>query len=154
MNRWVGSSGEAGTASEQLYYYKHSSRRKAIRADAAERVASGAALIGFLIASTLAAEVITTKNSVHALLLGAVALLPLIGGVIEALVQKTAARELQRQYEYMYDVFQAARDQLMAARSDDERREIFGLLGRSALAEHAEWLLMHRDRPIDRSRIQ
>jgi hypothetical protein len=43
---------------------------------------------------------------------------------------------------------------LVAAQSDDERRLILALLGRAALAEHAAWLLIHRDRPVDRSRLQ
>jgi hypothetical protein len=74
--------------------------------------------------------------------------------VIEALVQKTADRELERQYGYMYDVFLAAHDRLIAAHSDEERRTVLALLGHAALAEHAEWLFVHRDRPIDRSRMQ
>jgi hypothetical protein len=54
----------------------------------------------------------------------------------------------------MYDVFRSAHDQLLQANSDNERRTILALLGHAALSEHAEWLFLHRDRPIDRNRMQ
>jgi hypothetical protein len=34
-----------------------------------------------------------------------------------------------------------------------ERRQILRTLGEAALAEHAEWTLMHRERPLEHSRI-
>jgi triphosphoribosyl-dephospho-CoA synthetase len=83
-----------------------------------------------------------------------VGLFPLGASVIETYIQNTAKRELRRQYDYMYDVFRSAHDQLLQANSDNERRTILALLGHAALSEHAEWLFLHRDRPIDRNRMQ
>jgi hypothetical protein len=111
-------------------------------------------VIGLLVAAALAVEVGLSRHDLYRELLFSMGFFSLAGGVIEALVQKTADRELERQYGYMYDVFLAAHDRLIAAHSDDERRTVLALLGHAALAEHAEWLFVHRDRPIDRSRMQ
>jgi hypothetical protein len=154
MSKWVGSDDQVGRSSEQLRYYKHASHSKGVRATLAESLAHAAAMVGLLLAVVLAVEIVTGKDAFHAVLLAVMGLAPLLSGVIEAWVQKTAARELERKYEYMHDVFRAAHDRLLAANTDDERRTVLGLLGRSALAEHADWLLIHRDRPIDRSRMQ
>jgi hypothetical protein len=111
-------------------------------------------VVGFAVACVLATEELLGSRALQRELLFGIGFFSLVGGVIEALVHKTADRELQRQYEYMYDVFLAAHDRLMAAQSEEERRVILALLGRATLTEHAEWLLVRRDRPIDRSRLQ
>lgn len=154
MRQWVGVNSETGSRSQQLYYYWHASRTKAAFASFAERLARGSVVIGFLVAIVLAVEELLEERVLHRDLLFCIGFFSLLGGVVEALVQKTAQRELQRQYEYMYAVFLAAHERLMGARTDGERRSILSLLGRAALAEHAQWLLLHRDRPIDRSRMQ
>jgi hypothetical protein len=41
---------------------------------------------------------------------------------------------------------------LDATQSIQAKREILRALGEAALAEHAEWALMHRDRPIEHGR--
>ncbi len=55
-----------------------------------------------------------------------------------------------RRYQRMYHVFENAREQLHAI--DQGRpgnpKEIVLTLGRAALIEHADWLIMRRDRPI------
>ena len=153
-HRWVGTIGESGSRSEQLHYYWHASHLKGAFASFAERVASGSVVIGLLVAAALAVEVGLSRQDLYRELLFSMGFFSLAGGVIEALVQKTADRELERQYGYMYDVFLAAHDRLIAAHSDEERRTVLALLGHAALAEHAEWLFVHRDRPIDRSRMQ
>jgi hypothetical protein len=154
LRNWVGVVSESGSRSQQMHYYWHASRAKAMLSGFAERLAGGSVVVGFVVACVLAAEALLGKSTMQRELLFCIGFFSLVGGVIEALGHKTADRELQRQYEYMYDVFLAAHDRLLAAHSDEERRVILALLGRAALAEHAEWLLVHRDRPIDRSRLQ
>jgi hypothetical protein len=154
MRQWVGVVSETGSRSQQLHYYWHASRSKAALASFAERLAGVSVVIGFVVAFVLAGEELLGRRALHHDLLFCIGFFSLLGGVVEALVQKTAQRELQRQYEYMYAVFLAAHERLMAARTEGDRRAILSLLGRAALAEHAQWLLVHRDRPIDRSRMQ
>jgi hypothetical protein len=74
-------------------------------------------------------------------------------GVRQGYAQSTAEKELIKQYEFMLRVFYNARRRLENAHDDEERRQILRALGGSCLDEHAEWILMHRDRSIDQSDI-
>jgi hypothetical protein len=53
----------------------------------------------------------------------------------------------------MVRIFSAAKSRLEKSRSVEEKRRILRTLGEAALAEHAEWTLMHRERPLDNSKI-
>ena len=74
-------------------------------------------------------------------------------GVRQGYAQSTAEKELIKQYEFMLRVFHNAKRRLENAHDDAERRQILQALGGSCLDEHAEWILMHRDRSIDQSDI-
>ena len=74
-------------------------------------------------------------------------------GVRQGYAQSTAEKELIKQYEFMLRVFHNAKQRLEVADDDDERRQILRALGGSCLDEHAEWILMHRDRSIDQGDI-
>jgi hypothetical protein len=74
-------------------------------------------------------------------------------GVRQGYAQSTAEKELIKQYEFMLRVFHNAERRLDNAHDDAERRQVLRALGGSCLDEHAEWILMHRDRSIDQSDI-
>ena len=74
-------------------------------------------------------------------------------GVRQGYAQSTAEKELIKQYEFMLRVFQNAKRRLDGAEDDNERQQILRALGGSCLDEHAEWILMHRDRSIDQNEI-
>ncbi|HSG97547.1 MAG TPA: hypothetical protein VLA11_06115 [Woeseiaceae bacterium] len=74
-------------------------------------------------------------------------------GVRQGYAQSTAEKELIKQYEFMLRVFHNSKRRLDGAEDDDERHQILRALGGSCLDEHAEWILMHRDRSIDQSDI-
>jgi hypothetical protein len=74
-------------------------------------------------------------------------------GVRQGYAQSTAEKELIKQYEFMLRVFYNARRRLENADDEEERRQILRALGGSCLDEHAEWILMHRDRSIDQNDI-
>jgi hypothetical protein len=63
--------------------------------------------------------------------------------------QRTAESELIRQYEFMHRIFRNARRRIELAADDHERRRTLKLLGDSSLEEHAEWILIHRERAIE-----
>ena len=75
--------------------------------------------------------------------------LPLAAAVREAYAHKKADKELIKQYRFMHRLFSNARMQLEAARTNSEKREVLRALGDAALDEHAEWILMHRERPLE-----
>ena len=74
-------------------------------------------------------------------------------GVRQGYAQSTAEKELIKQYEFMLRVFHNAKRRLDSAEDDQERHQILRALGGSCLDEHAEWILMYRDRSIDQSEI-
>ena len=75
----------------------------------------------------------------------------LLYAVRQGYAQTTAEKELIKQYEFMLRVFENAKRRLDNADDNSERRQIIRALGGSCLDEHAEWILMHRDRSIDNS---
>ena len=95
--------------------------------------------VGHGLLSTVARNVLVTT-------MGA---LSLFAAVREAYAYRKADKELVKQYRFMQRIYTNARIALDAAQTTRERREILRALGEAALAEHAEWALMHRDRPIE-----
>lgn len=77
----------------------------------------------------------------------------LLVAIRQGYAYSTAEKELIKQYEFMLRIFLNARRRLDSADDDTERRQIFRALGGSALDEHAEWILMHRDRALDQGEI-
>jgi hypothetical protein len=77
----------------------------------------------------------------------------LLYGIRQGYAYATAERELIKQYDFMLRIFYNARRRLDNTGDPDEQRRILVALGGSALDEHAEWILMHRDRSIDESEI-
>jgi hypothetical protein len=53
----------------------------------------------------------------------------------------------------MYRIFHNARKRLAAATTDSENRRILRILGEAALEEHAEWVLLHRERGLSKSSL-
>jgi hypothetical protein len=65
----------------------------------------------------------------------------------------TAEKELIKQYDFMLRIFHNAKRRLENADGISEQRQVLLALGGAALDEHAEWILMHRDRSIDQGEI-
>ena len=77
----------------------------------------------------------------------------LLYGIRQGYGYATAEKDLIKQYEFMLRLFQSARRRLDATRDPEEQRRILKALGDAALDEHADWLLMHRERAIDQSEV-
>ena len=77
----------------------------------------------------------------------------LLFGVREGYAYATAEKELMKQYEYMLGIYSSAQRRLDEASDDEEKRQILLALGRSALSEHSDWILMHRERTLDEGEI-
>lgn len=77
----------------------------------------------------------------------------LLYGIRQGYGYATAEKDLIKQYQFMHRIFKNARRRLDQTDDPIEHRLILQALGGSALDEHAEWLLMHRDRSIDQGEI-
>jgi hypothetical protein len=79
--------------------------------------------------------------------------LAIIAAARESYAYRKADKELIRQYQYMLGIFTSARRKLDASDDRDARRDILRALGEAALAEHAQWALMHRERPLEHGKL-
>jgi hypothetical protein len=73
--------------------------------------------------------------------------------VCAAYTHKLADKELIKQYRFMSRVFAGAAQRLAADRTPLGQRKVLEALGDAALEEHAGWILMHRERPLEANRI-
>jgi hypothetical protein len=148
IEEWVGRPGSSG----QLAYYE---RKAALRERHHLRTqALGAACLwtGIGISLFLALFHGGLGSASRNLLVTTMGALSLIAAVREAYAYRKADKELVKQYRFMHRIYRNARTALDATQSIQARREILRALGEAALAEHAEWALMHRDRPIEHGR--
>ncbi len=148
IDAWVGRPGQSG----QLAYYE---RKSVLRERHHLRTrALGAACLwaGIGISLMLALFHRAFTNDTRGLLVTLMGALSLIAAVREAYAYRKADKELVKQYRFMHRIYRNARLALDAAAGTQEKREILRALGEAALAEHAEWALMHRDRPIEHGR--
>ena len=145
IDAWVGRPGQSG----QLAYYE---RKAALRERHHLRTrALGQACLwaGIGISLLLALFHRGLEDLTRDVLVTVMGALSLIAAVREAYAYRKADKELVKQYRFMHRIYRNARIALDDAASTQERREILRALGEAALAEHAEWALMHRDRPIE-----
>ena len=148
IDDWIGDQ-----QSGQLGYYQ---RKATLRARAYRRtqlLGQVALWGGIAMAAVLAvlARQLTELQAIFLLVLMGV--LPLLAGVRDAYSHKKADKELIKQYRFMAEVFGNARKLVDDNPDPQLRRRILRALGEAALEEHAEWLLVHRDRPLEHGGI-
>ena len=79
--------------------------------------------------------------------------LSVVAAVRAAYAFRKADRELVKQYRFMHRIYDNARRALDAATDWREKQQVLRSLGEAALSEHAEWALMHRERPLEHGRL-
>jgi hypothetical protein len=148
LKEWVGDS-----SSGQTGYYATQARVRALLHSRTQRIGSvclWATLLVVLVLAILHGSLTEQNRNVLIVLMG---ILPLIAATRDAYAHKKAEKELIKQYRFMHRVFRNAQKKLAIAETDSERREILRALGEAALDEHAEWILMHRERPLEMGRL-
>jgi len=148
IDEWVGDAthGELG-----YYRVRTEQRERSHRAN--EAIGAMCLLAGIFISVVLAVLVhrlsVDAKNN----LIVVMAVFSIFAAVREAYSFRKADRELIRQYHFMERVFGNARTALDKAEDADEQREILRALGEASLAEHVEWAVMHRQRPLEAGKM-
>ena len=64
-----------------------------------------------------------------------------------------ADKELIKQFRFMTRLFSSCRQRLDRTSDEREVRHLLRALGCACLEEHAEWILLHRDRPLEASAL-
>lgn len=146
---WVGESGRGG----QLDYYERRARERSRLHRVTETLGAISLWLGIGISVFLAVFFLRLTPDEKTVLVSIMAVASIVAAVREAYAYRKADKELIKQYRFMCRIFASARAALDRAADADEQREILRSLGEAALAEHAEWALMHRERPLEHARF-
>lgn len=149
VTHWVGDGGSAG----QLGFF----RRRAVECErdyrSTQRIGTISLVLSLLGASLLVVFGAWLDDFTVKLLLVVTSGFALIAGVREAYSHKRADKELIKQYRFMARIFASAAERLKGDARPQAQRRVLEALGEAALEEHAEWILMHRERPLEHQRL-
>ena len=149
INEWVGEPGVSG----QLHYYERKVHERTHLHHVTEMIGAISLWGSMAISVFLAAFVFTLSQDVKTTLVSVMAVLSILAAVREAYAYRKADKELIKQYRFMQRIFSCAHQMLRANQTPAVQREILRELGETALAEHAEWTLMHRERPLEQGKL-
>ena len=148
LKEWLGD-----RDSGQLGYFRRKGEERVLRYQRTERLAKVVLWIGFAAIALLilmSAEMGELVRDPVVVLMGVMLLLV---GVRQSYGFSIADAELIKQYKFMYRIFRNARQRIDDADNDEERRRILHVLGDAALGEHAQWILMHRERSLEQGEV-
>jgi hypothetical protein len=148
LREWLGN-----LDSGQLGYFRRKGDEKVKRFRRTERMAQVAFWVGFAVIAffvLMSAELEDVLRDPVVVLMGV--MLTLVG-VRQSYGHNVADAELIKQYEFMHRIFSNAKRRVDATDDSDERRKILRVLGDAALGEHAQWILVHRERSLDQSEM-
>ena len=149
---WIG---DEPSGAGQTSYYRQRLHRLTHAVHVSERIDRMLLFGGLVLALAFAVDVGLRTASIELLplhlrgeMLWGLALVPVYAAIFEIYLNEKADRALIRQYHYMYDLFRLAAEELRAAKTNELKLEILRSLGHACLAEHAQWILAHRDKRI------
>ena len=150
IDQWIG---EAVRGRGQLAYYSLKQLHNTSRFRRTRMLGSLCLWAGIMIAVLLFFLGTNGDGEQRRALLVLMGVLPLVAGIWNAYSHKKAEKELIKQYGFMSRVFRKARKLLDEAADIAFQRQVLRALGQAALDEGAEWLLMHRERPLEHGRL-
>lgn len=130
---------------DQWNYYSQAARRRQAMGTWLNRVAKGFFLLGLLLAGT---RPVFHGNAAFNVAIG---LAPVVAALLYVYTHTRAFLEQARQYDRMSSLFGNARRRLRQALAEGDLETFRGLLldlGKEALRENGDWVLLHRERPI------
>ena|ERR1700742_3524265 len=152
---WVGKDDAANGGTGQRFYYRERLHKLTHTIHVSERIDRVLLFGGLFLAFAFAFDVALRTYGLELLpstlrgnLLWGLALVPVYAAIFEIYLNEKSDRALVRQYRYMYSLFSFAANALRAAKKDERKLEILRSLGHACLAEHAQWILAHRDKRI------
>lgn len=146
IEHWIGDTeGETG----QLAYYQSKALMRSVKYRRTLLLGTFALWVGVSMAAFLGLFSSRMNEQQILLLMLLMGALPLIAGVYDAYSHKKADKELIKQYQFMTRIFFNARRLMVDAEDVSFKRRVLKAVGSAALEEHAEWLLMHRERPLE-----
>jgi hypothetical protein len=148
LRYWIGDADEG-----QLGYYRKKVRERVRKNRYTERLGFLSLFTSVVVVVLLVIAGSGMPDHLRDPMMVAMGTMLLLYGVRQGYAYSTAEKELIKQYIFMLRIFDNARRRLDNAGDIAEQRQVLLALGGSALDEHAEWILMHRDRSIDQNEI-
>lgn len=148
LREWIG-----GADAGQLGYFRKKALERMRKNRTTELLARLSLLASILVIAAMLVAGSVMPDDLHDALMVAMGAVLLLFGIRQAYAHSTAEKELIKQYEFMLRIFDNARRRLDHAEGPTEQRQILRALGGSALDEHAQWILMHRERSLDQGEI-
>jgi hypothetical protein len=149
IDEWIG----APNGSGQLAYYARKADERGRTFRGAQALVRACLWAGLAIAASLALFQGWLGAANTHTLVAAMGVLAIVAAARESYAYRKGDKELHKQYRHMRGLFADARTRLDAAPDAAARREILRALGEAALAEHSEWALLHRERPLENTRF-
>jgi hypothetical protein len=149
IDEWIGTQESSG----QLKYYSATAAKRTRLHRRSEFLGTACLWLGIGISLLLVVFARQINGNLQSFMVAAMGVLSVAAAVHEAYAYKKADKELIKQYRFMQRIFSAAQRRLTICKAVGEQRQILRTLGEAALAEHAEWTLMHRERPLEHSRL-
>lgn len=150
IGHWVG---DGADLAGQLDYFRKGAIQRSRAYRWTTRLGDIALLAGLIGACALLLGGQRLPTTAQQALVLAMGLLPLLAGIREAYSYKKADKELIKQFRFMRRLFESCRERLDRSRSDAETRQLLLALGSACLEEHAEWILLHRERPLEHAQL-
>ena len=148
LEQWVGN-----VDGGQLAYYEKKTHDRLKRHQFTERLGQLSLLISAVVVVLFIFAGSRISGELERSLMTVMGTMLMLFAVRHGYAYATAEKELIRQYKFMRRIFGNARRQLEEATDASQQRQILSALGGYALDEHAEWILMHRERSIDQGEI-
>jgi hypothetical protein len=148
LKNWIGDKD-----SGQLGYYRKKSHLRVKKHHFTERLGLVSLTTSVVVMLLLVFADSYIPDNLRGPLLVVMGTMLLLFGVRQGYAHSTAEKELIKQYEFMLRIFHNAHRRLDNADDIAEQRQVLLALGGSALDEHAEWILLHRDRSVDQGEI-
>jgi hypothetical protein len=148
LKEWIGDDNTG-----QLGYYRKKVRERVRKNRFTENLGTVSLMTSVVVVVLFVVAGSSIPDSLRDPLIVAMGAMLLLFGVRQGYAFSTAEKELIKQYEFMLRIFHNARRRIDNASDVIEQRQVLQALGGSALDEHAEWILMHRDRSPDQSEI-
>lgn len=130
----------------QLSYFRRTLKRDEFELERKERYVDF-----FFLAGLIVATVQMIFDWGHGMIL-AMGLLPVVAAMIHGYIEKKALAELVKQYERMGMIFVNAATylrQLLDQKKSTEAQDLIHEVGVESLTENGDWVLLHRERPVD-----
>lgn len=97
-------------------------------------------------------QLIKDHHELHAVFIALMTLPPIGAALLHGYIEKRALSEHSKQYGRIGVIFSNARErltELIKSKQHGRARELIEALGREALEENGDWVLLHRERPLE-----